>query len=73
MACDICGKTGTSLTDLLDIYQTDDIKQMCPDCAKVVNKHLGKIQSSAGKIQRSLLKSFMKVLKGNKWAPIKHT
>lgn len=64
MACDICGKTGTYLTDLRDIYQTEDIKQMCPECGKIVNKQLGKIQSMTGKMQRSLLKNFMKVLKG---------
>ena len=26
MACDICGKTGTTLIDLLSQYQEDDVK-----------------------------------------------
>jgi len=59
MACDICGKTGTSLSDLREIYQTDDIKSICPDCEKVVNKQLNSIQSVTGRLQCVLLKRFM--------------
>ena len=59
MACDICGKTGTPLSDLRGIYQTDDIKAICPDCEKVVNKQLDSIQSMTGRLQRALLKRFM--------------
>lgn len=66
MACDICGKVGTTLTPLRDIYQTDDIKDICPDCEKIVNAQLNKIQASHGQAQRSLLKRFMTILKGNR-------
>jgi hypothetical protein len=59
MACDICGKTGTPLSDLREIYQTDDIKSICHDCEKVVNKQLGSIQSMTGRLQRVLLKRFI--------------
>lgn len=59
MACDICGKTCTPLNDLHGIYQTDAIKAICPDCEKVVNKHLNSIQSMTGRLQRALLKRFM--------------
>ena len=59
MACDICGKTGTPLSDLREIYQTDDIKAICHDCEKVVNKQLNSIQSMTGRLQRALLKRFM--------------
>lgn len=59
MACDICGKTGTPLSDLREIYQTDDIKSICHDCEKVVNKQLDSIQSMTGRLQRVLLKRFM--------------
>ena len=59
MACDICGKTGTPLSDLREIYQTDEIKVMCPECEKIVNKQLCSIQSMTGRLQRALLKRFM--------------
>ena len=59
MACDICGKTGTSLNSLREIYQTSDIKAICPDCEKVVNKQLNSIQSMTGRMGRVLLKRFM--------------
>ena len=59
MACDICGKTGAPLSDLREIYQTDEIKVMCPDCETVVNKQLNSIQSMTGRLQRALLKRFM--------------
>ncbi len=52
MACDICGKVGTSLTPLHGIYQTDDIKDICPDCEKIVNAQLSKIQESHRQAQR---------------------
>jgi hypothetical protein len=64
MACDICGKVGTSLTPLHDIYQTDDIKDICPDCEAIVNIQLNKIRDSHTQAQQSLLKRFMEILKG---------
>lgn len=63
MACDICGKTGTSLVPLRDIYKTDEIQVMCPECEKIVDKQLNRIQESHGQGQRSLLKRFMSILK----------
>jgi hypothetical protein len=66
MACDICGKTGTPLSDLREIYQTDEIKVMCPDCEKVVNKQLRSIQDMTGRMQRALLKLFMGERKAKK-------
>lgn len=59
MACDICGKIGTPLNDLREIYQTDVIKSICPDCEKVVNKQLDSIQSMTGRMSCALLKRFM--------------
>ncbi len=61
MACDICGKTGTRLEDLLSIYQTDDIKQICPECGKDVNKQLDKIKKLTSGLTRTFLKRFMKI------------
>jgi|ThiBiot_750_plan_1041556.scaffolds.fasta_scaffold107505_1 hypothetical protein len=59
MACDICGKTGTALYDLRETYQTDDIKVICQDCEKVVNKQLRSIQSMTARLQCALLKRFI--------------
>ena len=60
MACDICGKTGTSLADLLESYQTADIKAICPDCEKVVNNKKSKILSMVLNMLADLLKRFIK-------------
>ena len=59
MACDICGKTGTSLSDLREIYQTDDIKSICPDSETGVNKQLNSLQTMTGRLQCVLPKRFM--------------
>lgn len=66
MACDICGKTGTRLEDLREIYQTEHIKVMCPDCEKVVNKQLRSIQDMTTRMQQALLKLFMRERKAKK-------
>lgn len=63
MACDICGKTGTSLIDLLSIYETPEIKQICPKCESDVNTHLGKLKRMTNKMNRSWLKRFMLIRK----------
>jgi hypothetical protein len=60
MACDICGKTGTTLIDLLAQYQTSDIKAICPDCESVVNRTNGRLLSMVLKIKSELLKRFMR-------------
>lgn len=44
MACDICGNNTKPLEPLREIYQTAEVKQVCPDCTKVLNKELRKIQ-----------------------------
>lgn len=60
MACDLCGKTGTRLSDLLTIYQTKDVQQICPDCTEVVNKHLSKVKSVTHNILVELMNRFFK-------------
>lgn len=69
MACDICGKTGTPLGELINLYQTDDIKAICPDCEKVVNKQLRSIQAMTVRIQKALLRRFMAERKTKKETP----
>lgn len=66
MACDICGKTGTPLNDLRNIYQTEDIKVLCPTCESIVNKKHEQIRKWAFEILARLLKQFMRVRKAQK-------
>ena len=51
MACDICKNNTKSLVDLREIYQTEEVRQVCPDCNKVLDKELSKIQSAVSNIQ----------------------
>ena len=64
MACDICGKVGTPLADLLDSYKTDEIKAICPECEKIVNAQKRKLQSWTFTLLERLLKQFMLVRRG---------
>ena len=63
MACDICGKTGTPLADLLDGYKTDDIQAICPECETIVNAHKRKLQKWTFTLLARLLKQFMRARK----------
>lgn len=69
MACDICGKTGTALADLLQTYQTTDIKSICPECERVVNAKSGKLLDFVLNMKTKLLKRFMAELKKAKDTP----
>lgn len=59
MSCDICGKTGTYLYDVREVFQTERIKVMCPDCDKVVTKRTNKILEWALNVRVQLTKRFM--------------
>jgi len=59
MACDICNAKGTSLVDLRDSFQTDQIKSMCPECEKVVNKKCRELNTWAHRISTALTIRFM--------------
>ena len=59
MACDICGNNSKRLTDLREIYQTSEIKQICTDCETVVNKKNSELLTFVLKLRSSWLKKFM--------------
>lgn len=59
MACDVCGKTGTPLEDLLKPYQTDDIKAVCPECEEIINEQHSKLTDAVYKIRAEWLKRFI--------------
>lgn len=66
MACDICGANDKTLVDLRDEYKTKDIKQICPECESVVNKHLWKVRKVTDNILGDLMRRFMLRLKGER-------
>lgn len=59
MACDICGQTGKPLTSLRDSYQTAEVKDICYDCEKIVNRQHSKLLSMVLNILADLLKRFI--------------
>ena len=66
MACDICKNNTKSLFDLREIYQTEEVRQVCPDCNKVLDKELSKIQSAVANIQCGWFKNRIKQLLGER-------
>lgn len=65
MACDICGKVGTELADLLTSYQTAEIKAICPSCEKIINTKNGKLLDLVLNIKRKLFVEFITQLRGS--------
>lgn len=65
MACDMCGKTGTPLVDLVNSYKTNEIAVICHDCERVVNKQLNKVRQVTSNILVDTMKRFMLNRKGN--------
>ena len=59
MACDICGKKGGQLNDLITAYKTDEVQQVCDDCERDLNEHLGKLRSVTHNILVSWMKRFI--------------
>ena len=59
MACDICGRTGTTLQLLHSYYQTETIKEVCSDCLSKVNQHLWELRRMSDKMNENFLKRFM--------------
>lgn len=66
MACDLCGAKGKRLTDLLDIYKTDEVKQVCDGCAHDINRHLSKVRTWSSLVQCVLVNRFMAIRRGEK-------
>ena len=59
MACDVCGSVGTPLEDLRECYQTKDVRQVCPTCASVLNKHLDKLRTVTSGLLTSWFSRFI--------------
>ena len=62
--CDVCGKKDCALVDLLSIYKTPEISDICTECMAVINTQLSKIRGVTAQINCSLLKRFMASLRG---------
>lgn len=59
MSCDICGKVTTSTETLNTRYQTDEFKQVCCGCSKILNDHLWKVRKITLNMTTALVKEFM--------------
>ncbi len=59
MACDMCGKKGTSLESIRDCYATNDIKSICSDCNRLVTDKMWKIRAVTDGILKTAIKRFM--------------
>jgi protein-arginine kinase activator protein McsA len=66
MSCDTCGKATTGLTELVAHYQTENIKMVCDDCLRVLNKQHSDIMSATSKIGKSWMRSFIENFRGGK-------
>lgn len=62
MACDICGNNTKPLAELREIYQTEAVKQVCPDCNKVLDKELSRIQTATANIQIGWFKNLIQMM-----------
>jgi hypothetical protein len=63
MACDICGKATTDLEALLERYQAPDIKMICPDCLKTVNKQHSDLLTVVLKMRDGWLNEWIRNMK----------
>lgn len=57
MRCDTCGKelTYIDLRDLREIYQTKEIKKICPECETILNGHLRQLRRLTDKIRNNFM------------------
>lgn len=60
MACDVCGAKVEYTEPLRDCYQTDDIKSLCPDCMRVADKELDKLNTWLYRVRCELLKRVLR-------------
>jgi hypothetical protein len=60
MACDLCGKKGVALIDLREQYKTEDVAAICPDCERIINKQLRKVQDFAFNLIPKLMRQYLK-------------
>lgn len=56
MACDVCGARVENTEPLRDCYQTDDIKAVCPECLRIADKELDRLNTWLYRVRRELLK-----------------
>lgn len=58
MACDLCGKVKVGVEELKLSYQTDEVKMICDECEKIVDKELTKISKWTDRMRSALLSRY---------------
>lgn len=69
MACDICGKTGTRLNDLLSCYRSPGIVDICESCESAVNKRLWALRAISQRWMQRRLRRYMRQRAGKAAKP----
>lgn len=59
MACDLCGAKGTTLSDLVPKYRTDEVRQICPACERMANNQIWKIRAYQEGVLKTLVKRWL--------------
>jgi hypothetical protein len=59
MACDRCGARATELATVLDIYQTEMVKCICPVCKDALNDYLSDLRGVTSRWTRRKMKKFL--------------
>ena len=63
MSCDICGKVGSELIALLDVYKSADVQHVCQDCERILNAKSSQLLTVVMNIKRYWMKRFIRELK----------
>lgn len=61
--CDICGKEDMWIEPLVCEYTTEEVKGVCGECMRTLNKHLDDIRRLQRKILFTWMKRFIEALK----------
>lgn len=64
--CDTCGKESDDLQTLRESYRTKDVKEVCPDCEKIINDQLYKVRRLQSKMTFSLMQRFINIFRSKK-------
>ena len=64
ITCDVCGRSG-EVVRLLDGYATQDVREVCEGCMRLIDDRLWKLQKADLSWIENAIQRFITVLKGN--------